>query len=250
MIASETPRDPPERSWFCRGCQKATRGKWVPAGWYTIQRSAGGAGRHLRLGMYCSLMCLADPGLEVLEAGQREHATRLGLPADPVRDRARIVDLATTYLSKGWSVRQIGDTLDVQTAVLNGWLREAGTVVVRGTLTGEVPPPTPPSTQPRKDGEVSPASKLGVRSVAEILATSTPALPRNPVSLLNELAQAGHVQDVTWSVKATSAPHAAQEHTARVSARSADGTPLAGNGTAPGKADARAAAAIDLMASL
>jgi hypothetical protein len=190
--------------------------------------------------MYCSLMCLADPGLEVLEAGQREHATRLGLPADPVRDRARIVDLATTYLSRGWSVRQIGDTLDVQTAVLNGWLRESGTVVVRGTLTGDA------STKPAARTGVSAG---GTRSVASILATSTPAQPRNAVSLLNELVQGGHVRDVTWSVE-VSGRGVDQRHTAHVNANGADGTPLMGEGTAPGKADARAAAAADLVATL
>lgn len=165
MIASDVPRDPPERSWFCQGCQRATRGKWLPAGWYTIQRAAGGAGRHLRLGVYCSLTCLADPGLEVLEVGEREHAARLGLPVNPARDRARIVDLATTYLHKGWSVRQIGDALDVQTAILNAWLREAGTILVRGTLTGAVPPPAPPSTKPRKDVEVSQSTRTSPRAL-------------------------------------------------------------------------------------
>lgn len=247
MIASDVPRDPPERSWFCRGCQKATRGKWVPAGWYTVQRAAGGAGRHLRLGMYCSLTCLADPGLEVLEVGESEHAIRLGLPVNPARDRARIVDLAITYLHKGWSVRQVGDTLDVQTAVLNTWLRETGTVLVRGTLTGQVPPSVPASTKPKTDAEVSDSR---TSSAALILATSTPTQPRSPVSLLNELAQAGHVRDVTWSVEFTSAPGATQEHTAHVNAHGADGTHLAGQGIAPGKADARAAAAAELVAGL
>ena len=44
-----------ERSFFCRSCQMVERGVWVPAGWYLLERAPGGRGRHLRLGLYCSL---------------------------------------------------------------------------------------------------------------------------------------------------------------------------------------------------
>jgi dsRNA-specific ribonuclease len=91
--------------------------------------------------------------------------------------------------------------------------------------------------------------EAGPRSVALILATSTPTEPRNPVSLLNELAQVGHIRAVTWSVE-VSARGADKKHTVHVNAHSADGKHLAGRGTAPGKADARGAAANDLLIAL
>ncbi|WP_031173125.1 hypothetical protein [Streptosporangium roseum] len=51
-----------ERSFFCRICQRAERGVWVPAGWYLLERAPGGKGRHIRLGLYCSIACLVAAG--------------------------------------------------------------------------------------------------------------------------------------------------------------------------------------------
>ncbi|MEV4245868.1 hypothetical protein AB0J63_20945 [Streptosporangium canum] len=50
-------------------CQRAERGVWVPAGWYLLERAPGGKGRHLRLGLYCSVACLIAAG-QMLEEGR------------------------------------------------------------------------------------------------------------------------------------------------------------------------------------
>ncbi|MEU4411321.1 hypothetical protein AB0F88_43045 [Streptosporangium sp. NPDC023963] len=84
-----------ERSFFCRICQRAERGVWVPAAWYLLERAPGGKGRHIRLGLYCSVACLVCAG-EMLEAGAAEHAARMDLPTeeDRRRERARVVEVA------------------------------------------------------------------------------------------------------------------------------------------------------------
>ncbi|WP_329087716.1 MULTISPECIES: hypothetical protein [unclassified Streptosporangium] len=116
-----------ERSFFCRICQRAERGMWVPAGWYLLERAPGGKGRHIRLGLYCSVACLVRAG-EMLEAGAAEHAARMDLPTeeDRRRERARVVDIAQTLLSGGLTIRQAAESLNVETFTLKTWLKEAG----------------------------------------------------------------------------------------------------------------------------
>lgn len=57
--AAEQPqRD--ERVYFCRQCGKDVKGFYIPFGWYTIQRSQPVPLRPLRLGMFCSIVCLSQ----------------------------------------------------------------------------------------------------------------------------------------------------------------------------------------------
>ncbi|MER5627287.1 hypothetical protein ABT061_40320 [Streptosporangium sp. NPDC002544] len=115
-----------ERSFFCRICQRAERGLWVPAGWYLLERAPGGKGRHVRLGLYCSVACLVRAG-EMLEAGAAEHAARMDLPTeeDRRRERARIIEIAQTLLSGGLTIRHAAENLNVETFTLKTWLKEA-----------------------------------------------------------------------------------------------------------------------------
>ncbi|MGN9788540.1 hypothetical protein ACTMTF_44565 [Nonomuraea sp. ZG12] len=114
-----------ERSFFCRICQRAERGVWVPAGWYLLERAPGGKGRHIRLGLYCSVACLVRAG-EMLEAGAAEHAARMDLPTeeDRRRERARVTDIAQTLLSGGLTIRQAAESLNVETFTLKTWRRK------------------------------------------------------------------------------------------------------------------------------
>jgi hypothetical protein len=86
-----------EPSFYCRSCQLTTLGRWIPAGCYVLERAVGGGGRHLRVGLYCSLGCLtaADDGLA---AAERDAGTQRGLPAGVERDRARLMEIAQTLL--------------------------------------------------------------------------------------------------------------------------------------------------------
>ncbi|MGC5010120.1 hypothetical protein ACLQ2R_05090 [Streptosporangium sp. DT93] len=85
----------------------------MPAGWYLLERAPGGKGRHIRLGLYCSVACLVRAG-EMLKAGAAEHAARMDLPTeeDRRRERTRVVDIAKS--------------LNVETFTLKTWLKEAG----------------------------------------------------------------------------------------------------------------------------
>ncbi|GIG32172.1 hypothetical protein Col01nite_13310 [Cellulomonas oligotrophica] len=183
---------------------------------------------------------------EVDAAGVTALFSWSGLPADTARDRARVVELATTYLHRGWSVRQASDVLDVQTPVLTKWLREAGVHVTRGTLTGE--PPTGPTGSSSSTSGATTTTAPGVM-VAD--GAARVAAGAHPVSVLNELVQAGALDPLTWEVQAVTRPGADLVHTAGVTTRVA-GTDVevVGEGTAPAKAGARAAAAADVLARL
>ncbi|OLM09779.1 hypothetical protein Ae706Ps2_6241 [Pseudonocardia sp. Ae706_Ps2] len=118
-----------ERSYFCRSCKLTAVGISVPTGWYLLERSPGGGGRHLRLGMYCSLACVLSAA-EDLKLGEKEHAGRLGTPADAERDRARILERAETMIRRGMSAKAAADVLQVPPAALRTWLKAAGVAVV------------------------------------------------------------------------------------------------------------------------
>src|SRR5438046_537202 len=83
---------------LCRSCRLTTRGRWVPAGWYVLERAAGGGGRHLRVGLYCSLGCLAAAAGGGLAEAEQDAGARHGLPAGAARGRARLVEIAQTLL--------------------------------------------------------------------------------------------------------------------------------------------------------
>jgi hypothetical protein len=97
LAATRSGHQDAERSFLCRVYQRTERGLWVPAGWYALERTPGGRGRHVRLGLYCRR-----------------------------RERQRVVDVAQTPLSGGMSVRQAADSFHVPTFTLKTWLKEAG----------------------------------------------------------------------------------------------------------------------------
>ncbi len=90
-----------ERSFYCRSCRLTARGRWVPVGWYVLERAAGGGARHLRVGLYCSLDCLAAAG-DDLAAAEQDAGARRGLPADAARDRARLLAQAGYVTDLAW----------------------------------------------------------------------------------------------------------------------------------------------------
>ncbi|MEV4753453.1 putative dsRNA-binding protein [Streptosporangium amethystogenes subsp. fukuiense] len=224
-----------ERSFFCRVCQRAERGLWVPAGWYLLERAPGGKGRHIRLGLYCSVACLVRAG-EMLEAGAAEHAARMDLPTeeDRRRERARIIEIAQTLLSGGLTIRQAAENLKVETFTLKTWLKEAGI-------------------------QISPAPSLSAPVTAKTKTTATGASgpssgtdpgERHPVSVLNEQTQRGRIEAVTWTVNSTGPSHAPDFTAAAATRLLATGTPVRGQGSGASKAAARAAAAAALLARL
>ncbi|MEV6866670.1 putative dsRNA-binding protein [Streptosporangium subroseum] len=216
-----------ERSFFCRVCQRAERGVWVPAGWYLLERAPGGKGRHIRLGLYCSVACLVRAG-EMLEEGAAEHAARMDLPteADRRRERERVIEVAQTLLSGGLSIRQAAESLNVATFTLKAWLKEANIQIGQASIS-HAAAPTP--------------------------ASGTPALtPRehHPVSVLNEWTQQGRIDGVDWHLEATGPSHApAFTATATTHPAGAKG-PISAQGSGASKAAARAAAAAALLARL
>ncbi len=115
---------PPERSFFCRTCKTSHTGRWVPAGWYALERVPGGQGKHLRLRLYCTLQCLIAAAEGPLAEGDRCHTGRLGLPADSRRDRARLVERSQVLIDHGATLREAADHLDVGTDALRGWLHD------------------------------------------------------------------------------------------------------------------------------
>jgi endogenous inhibitor of DNA gyrase (YacG/DUF329 family) len=174
-----------ERPFYCRTCQLVTMGRWVPAGWYSIERAPGGAGRHLRLGLYCSLSCLIA-AQEALTAGEREYAVRRGLPVDPDRDRARVIDTAQTLLHRGMTIRQIGEVLDVPNSTLRHWLRGI-----------DAPEPAPAR---------GPRPTTAAAGIAALLTTGRDQ-GKPSVSIVNELEQAGYLATVTWTIDVTGPSH-------------------------------------------
>jgi len=242
-----------ERSFYCRSCRLTARGRWIPAGWYVLERAAGGGGRHLRVGLYCSLACLAAAGSD-LAAAEQDAGVRRGLPVGAARGRARLVEIAQTLLHRGATIRAAGDELGVPTSTLRHWLREAGVRVgADGTLTGSAGPvPPPPGKDHKKhDG--------GARGATAVLAAPTSAggpppapaaIGGAPVQALNELAQAGYVTDLAWETGVDGAAHR-PVFSCTVTARVAG---IAGQvrarGTGGSKAAAKTSAAAALLAGL
>ncbi len=241
-----------ERSFYCRSCQLTTRGLWIPAGWYVLERAVGGGGRHLRAGLYCSLECLAAAG-DCLAEAERDAGARRGLPAGVERDRARLVEIAQTLLHQGATIRAAGDQLDVPTSTLRHWLREAGVRVgADGTLTGPADPPPPPGVTSKEQADDKPdaAAGQGLSPIAGGPQPAPPAIGKSPVQTLNELAQAGYVAGLAWEIVADSAAHQPLI-TCTVTATV---TGIAGlvraRGTGRSKAAAKASAAAALLAAL
>ncbi len=48
------------RPFYCRSCGHEEIGSRVPKGWYALARHTGGLEKVTRLGIYCSLDCLAE----------------------------------------------------------------------------------------------------------------------------------------------------------------------------------------------
>ncbi len=113
------------RSYFCRTCGLAQSASAVPAGWYTLERGAGRARRHLWLGLYCSVRCLLDAAA-VLEEGETTKSRKLARTEPPAHARARQLERAPELLARGMSVRAIGDELAVPTDTVRLRLRQAG----------------------------------------------------------------------------------------------------------------------------
>ncbi|GAA3443349.1 putative dsRNA-binding protein [Planomonospora venezuelensis] len=220
-----------ERSFFCRVCQRCERGLWVPAGWYLLERTPGGKGRHIRLGLYCSVACLVRAG-EMLEEGAAVHARWTDLPSEEERrrERRRVVDVAQTLLAGGMSIRQAAEQLAVPTFTLKTWLREAGIRIEQAA--GE--------REAARGAVAAAAARAGERPTGE----------HHPVSVLNEWVQQGRITAMEWDVVSTGPSHA-PAFTATVATRPAGGDRLASaTGMGASKAAARAAAAAALLAAL
>jgi hypothetical protein len=173
----DTAESRPERSYFCRSCHMVARGRWVPAGWYLLERAVGGAGKHLRLGVYCSVDCLVR-AKDALAEGARRGV----LAAETTdRDRTRLTEIARTMMHAGMTVRQAGDHLEIPTSTLRHWLREAGLELgPNGTLADQEPAP----------------------------AKAKPTGRGSAVSALNELNQADAVSDIHFEFDVHGPPHA------------------------------------------
>ncbi|GAT67321.1 ribonuclease II [Planomonospora sphaerica] len=104
LAATRSGHQETDRSFFCRVCQRTERGLWVPADWYALERVPGGRGRHVRLGLYCSVACLVAAG-QMPADGAAAHAQRMNLPneEDRRREHQRVVDVAQTLLGGGMS---------------------------------------------------------------------------------------------------------------------------------------------------
>ena len=206
-----------------------------------LERAAGGGGRHLRVGLYCSLGCLAAAAGGGLAEAEQDAGARHGLPAGAARGRARLVEIAQTLLHQGATIREAGDELGVPTSALRHWLREAGVRVgADGTLTGSAAP-APPGKD--KDGAAhSMAAGPGPPAPA--------AVSGAPVQALNELAQAGYVTGLAWETGVDGAAHR-PVFSCTVSARvTGMPGPACAQGTGGSKAAAKASAAAALLARL
>jgi hypothetical protein len=240
-----------ERSFYCRSCRLTARGRWIPAGWYVLERAAGGGGRHLRVGLYCSLDCLAAAG-GGLAAAEQGAGARLGLPAGAARGRARLVEIAQTLLHQGATIRAAGDELGVPTSALRHWLREAGVRVgADGTLTGSAAPPPPPGKDKENGGGArGKAAGPGTPAAAGGPPPAPAAIGGAPVQALHELAQTGYVTDLAWETGVDGAAHRpvfSCTVTARVTGIAG---PVHARGTGGSKAAAKASAAAALLAGL
>ena len=249
-----------ERSFYCRSCRLAARGRWIPAGWYVLERAAGGGGRHLRVGLYCSLGCLAAAAGGGLAEAEQDAGAWHGLPAGAARGRARLVEIAQTLLHQGATIRAAGDELGVPTSALRHWLREAGVRVgADGTLTGSAAP-VPPGKD--KDGAAhgiaagprTPAPAASGSPPAPAAAGGPPPAPAAvsgaPVQALHELAQAGYVTGLDWETEVDGAAHR-PVFSCTVSARvTGIPGPARARGTGGSKAAAKASAAAALLARL
>ncbi len=241
-----------ERSFYCRSCRLTARGRWIPAGWYVLERAAGGGGRHLRVGLYCSLDCLAAAG-GGLAAAEQGAGARLGLPAGAARGRARLVEIAQTLLHQGATIRAAGDELGVPTSTLRHWLREAGVRVgADGTLTGSAAPAPSPPGKDKEDGGGACGKAAGPGTPAA--ASGPPPAPAviggAPVQALHELAQAGYVTGLAWETGVDGAAHRpvfSCTVTARVTGIAG---PVRAQGTGGSKTAAKASAAAALLAGL
>ena len=179
-----------ERTFFCRSCQMVERGLWVPSGWYLLERAPGGSGRHLRLGLYCSLTCLMKAASELAQ-GAAEHADRLGLDSEDAhnRRRTRILETAQTLLHGGIEHPP-------GRRVPGGAHQRAADLAARGR------------NQPRhhrhparhRPAAAGPAGTHTRRP-------SPPSPPVNPVSRVNELVQQGALTDLRWATEQTGPPH-------------------------------------------
>ncbi|HEX6524874.1 MAG TPA: hypothetical protein VF070_33445 [Streptosporangiaceae bacterium] len=244
-----------ERSFYCRSCRLTVRGLWVPVGWYVLERAEGGGGRHMRVGLYCSLDCLNAAGDDLAEA-EREAGARRGLPVDTGRDRARLLEIAQTLLQHGATIRAAGDKLGVPTSTLRHWLREAGVRVgPDGTLTGSADPATPPPAKGQDEHQPeATSSTTATEQEAPAVAQEDPAEPRadgkSPVQTLNELAQAGYVADLVWDAGVDGPAHRPVFRctiTAKVTGLAA---PVTGRGNGGSKATAKTAAAAALLTAM
>jgi len=228
-----------------------------------LERAAGGGARHLRVGLYCSLDCLAAAG-DDLAAAEQDAAARRGLPAGAARDRARLVEIAQTLLHQGATIRAAGDELGVPTSTLRHWLREAGVQVgADGTLTGSAsaaPPPATDETTSHNDrgasehgstaGAAAPAPAGAPAASADLPPSAPAAAGGAPVQTLNELAQAGYVTDLAWESAAEGAGHRPVFSCAVTARVSGIAEPVSARGTGGSKAAAKASAAAALLAAL
>lgn len=218
-----------------------------------LERAVGGGGRHLRVGLYCSLDCLAAAGGGQAAAEQGAGA-RLGLPAGAARGRARLVEIAQTLLHQGATIRAAGDELGLPTSTLRHWLREAGVRVgADGTLTGSAAPaPSPPGNDKQEDAGGARGAAAGPETPAA--AGGPPPTPAGiggaPVQALHELAQAGFVTDLAWETGVDGDAHRPVfccTVTARVTGIAG---PVRARGAGGSKAAAKASAAAALLAGL
>ena len=248
-----------ERSFFCRTCKRVHRGLWVPDGWYVVERAAGGGARHLRLGLYCSLPCLEQAAAGHLAEGSVTRPVNgQGGQADPVRDRARIIERAETLLHRGMTIRGAGDALEVLTSTLRHWLREAGVRVgPDGTLTGPAQEARVPDAgraasadagTPEAEPSVADASASGTEPTSAAQG-KRPADPADQAALgeLNHLVQAGYFTGITWSFDAEGPAHARVFRAVATGRLSGVPGELTGAGSASTKATAKAAAARALL---
>jgi hypothetical protein len=248
-----------ERSFFCRSCKRAHRGLWVPEGWYVVERATGGGARHLRLGLYCSLPCLEQAAAGHLAEGA---VARAGNPgggqAEPLRDKARVVERAETLLHRGMTIRAAGDVLEVPTSTLRHWLREAGVRVgPDGTLTGpaRMPPEPEPGRPALPDAGASQTQPVSAHSGASgdgptsAPAGQGPADPADQAALgeLNHLVQLGYLTGLSWSFEVEGPAHARVFRAVATGSLSAVPGELTGTGSAGTKAGAKAAAARALL---
>ncbi|AKA09029.1 hypothetical protein SAZ_34070 [Streptomyces noursei ZPM] len=209
----------------------ATHGQYVPAGWYALQRSTGKSEKHLRLGLYCSLPCLVRSQRR-LEEGASTHAVRLQLPADDIEHYADLLERALGDLHEGMTVREVGDKHGIPTKTLRGWLETASISIGAddrysgiGTDTRQPPPLSAGQLRILRQG-------------------------KNPISVVNELAQKQILHDIDWEDSRTGRAHKPLFTFSLTATRADNGSTLRSEGRSTTKAAARTAAAEDLVQQL